>query len=105
MSQRPFILPIHLLSMVIALIALTGCERDTYSTWNCSSSSETKITMVLKKAQMAFRDLKLDYCGSLGNQSFFDQQCPAQIQKSSHVFTPSIGLMIGNNQEYQCKEL
>jgi hypothetical protein len=105
MSQRPFILPIHLLSMVIALMALTGCERDTYSTWNCSSSSETKITMVLKKAQMAFRDLKLDYCGSLGNQSFFDQQCPAQIQKSSHVFTPSTGLMIGNSQEYQCKEL
>ena len=105
MSQRPFILPIHLLSMVIALIALTGCERDTYSTWNCSSSSETKITMVLKKAQMAFRDLKLDYCGSLGNQSFFDQQCPAQIQQSSHVFTPSTGLMMSNSQEYQCKEL
>jgi len=105
MSQCPFTLPIHLLSMLIALLALAGCERDTYSTWNCSSPSETKITMILKKAQMAFRDLKLDYCGSLGNQSFFDQQCPAQIQQSSHVFTPSTGLMMSNSQEYQCKEL
>jgi len=91
--------------MLIALLVLAGCERDTYSTWNCSSPTETKITMVLKKAQMAFRDLKLDYCGSLGNQSFFDQQCPAQIQESSHVFTPSTGLMMSNSQEYQCKEL
>jgi hypothetical protein len=89
----------------MTLLALAGCERDTYSTWNCSSPSETKITMVLKKAQMAFRDLKLDYCGSLGKQSFFDQRCPAQIQESSHVFTPSTGLIMSNSQEYQCKEL
>jgi len=105
MSQRPFALPVLLLSMLLALLALAGCERDSYTTWNCSTPTETKIPMVLKKAQMTFRDLKLDYCGSLGNQSFFDRRCPAQIQESSHVFTPSTGLMIGNSQEYQCKEL
>ena len=105
MRQRSSPLLFYLLSIPMTLLALTGCERDTYSTWNCSSPTETKMTMILKKAQMAFRDLKLDYCGSLGNQSFFDQRCPAQIQESSHVFTPSTGLMISNSQEYQCKEL
>ncbi len=105
MRQHPSPRLFCLLCIPMTLLALAGCERDTYTTWNCSSPSETKITMILKKAQMAFRDLKLDYCGSLGNQSFFDQRCPAQIQESSYVFTPSTGLMISNSQEYQCKEL
>jgi len=101
MSQRH----LHLISIAIVLLGLSGCERDTYTTWNCNSQTEAKISMIVKKAQMTFQDLKLDYCGSLGNQSFFDKRCPANIQESSHLFTPSTGLLIGNGQEYTCQAL
>jgi uncharacterized protein RhaS with RHS repeats len=54
---------------------------------------------------MEFKSNKLDYCGSLGGQSYFDQKCPAQIEQSSLVFTPSSGLLISQGQEYQCAAL
>lgn len=91
--------------MPYALFLLNGCERDTYTTWNCSSTSESKISMVLHKAQMEFQGSKLDFCGSLGNQSFFDQKCPAMTAQSSVVFTPSSGSLIAGSQEYQCTAL
>jgi len=58
--------------------------------------------MVLRKAQMELKDLKLDYCGSLGNQSYFDQKCPALTQDSKYVFTPSSGALKANTDLYQC---
>jgi hypothetical protein len=61
--------------------------------------------MVLRKAQMEFKDLKFDYCGSLGKQSYFDQKCPALTQESTYTFTPSSGSLISKEQEYQCSEL
>jgi len=61
--------------------------------------------MVLKKARMEFKDLKLDYCGSLGNQSYFDQKCPPLIQDSTYIFTPSSGALISKGWEYQCSAL
>ncbi|OWF65470.1 hypothetical protein B6A14_06645 [Polynucleobacter hirudinilacicola] len=64
-----------------------------------------KISMVLRKAQMEFKDLRLDYCGSLGNQSYFDEKCPPVIQNSSHIFTPSSGELITREGGYQCNAL
>jgi hypothetical protein len=61
--------------------------------------------MVLRQAKMEFKGGQLDYCGSLGNQSFFDQKCPAQTKESTTVFTPSSGLLLSNGQEYQCTAL
>jgi hypothetical protein len=61
--------------------------------------------MVLRKAKMEFKDDKLDYCGSLGNQSYFDQKCPAQTTQSSVTFTPSSGLLLIKGQEFQCAAL
>ena len=61
--------------------------------------------MVLRKAQMEFKGEKLDYCGSLGNQSYFDLKCPAQTTQSRVIFTPSSGLLQNNEQEYQCTAL
>ena len=61
--------------------------------------------MVLRKARMEFKDLTLDYCGSLGNQSYFDQKCPPLIQDSGYIFTPSSGLLIGKGYEYRCGAL
>jgi hypothetical protein len=61
--------------------------------------------MVLRKAKMEFKGDQLDYCGSLGNQSYFDQKCPAQTKESATIFTPSSGSLLSRGQEYQCAAL
>jgi len=61
--------------------------------------------MVLRKARMEFKDLQLNYCGSLGNQSYFDQKCPASIQNSSVEFSPASGALLMMGQNYQCNSL
>ena len=87
------------------LICLTACERETYTSWNCQSADEAKIHMVLRKAQMEFQGAQLKYCGSLGNQSFFDFTCTNQTEQSSTIFTPSTGLLVQQGKEYQCTAL
>jgi hypothetical protein len=86
-------------------LGLCGCERETYTSWSCTSPTEAKIPMVLRKAQMELQGDALDYCGSLGNQSYFDQKCPAQTNQSMVIFTPSSGLLIHKGQELQCAAL
>ncbi|QWD60710.1 hypothetical protein [Polynucleobacter sp. MWH-UH35A] len=105
--MRPLIssASIRFLASACLLFGLCACERETYTTWSCQSPSENKISMVLRKAQMEFKNAKLDYCGSLGNQSYFDQKCPAHTTQSSITFTPSSGLLLSNGQEYQCAAL
>ena len=99
-------LPLMRLSILtLSLLGLIACERETYTSWNCNSPAEIKVSMVLRKARMEFKELKLDYCGSLGNQSYFDQKCPMLIQESAYTFTPSSGLLISKDQEYQCSAL
>ncbi|WP_215392343.1 hypothetical protein [Polynucleobacter sp. VK25] len=61
--------------------------------------------MVLRKAQMEFKGSKLDYCGSLGIQSYFDQKCSTETTQSSVTFTPSSGLLLIQGQEFQCTAL
>lgn len=87
------------------LIGVCACERDSYTSWNCSTAEKSKIPMVLRKAQMEFQGAKYDYCGSLGTLSYFDQKCPAQIEQSSYIFTPSSGLLRSNGQEFNCAAL
>jgi len=89
----------------LALLGLCACERDAYTTWTCNSPPETQVSMVLRKAKMELKDLKLDYCGSLGNHSYFDQKCPALTQDSKYVFTPSSGALKTVTQDYQCTAL
>ena len=96
---------IRFLTYASILFGLCACERESYTSWTCHSPTETKIAMVLRKAQMEFRGDKLDYCGSLGNQSYFDLKCPAQTTQSSVTFTPSSGLLLSNGQEFQCTAL
>ncbi|MBU3541130.1 hypothetical protein [Polynucleobacter sp. UB-Tiil-W10] len=96
---------IRLLACFSILLGLCACGRESYTTWNCSSTSDAKISMVLRKAQMEFKGDQLDFCGSLGNQSYFDQKCPAQTTQSSVTFTPSSGLLLNNGQEFQCAAL
>ena len=87
------------------LIGICACERDSYTSWNCHSQDEPKISMVLRKAQMEFKGARFDYCGSLGNLSYFDQKCPANIELSSFVFTPSTGLLKSYEQTLNCVAL
>jgi hypothetical protein len=90
---------------ILALLAMSGCDRDTYTTWSCMDSAGSKSPMILKKAQMQFLDRQYDYCGSLGPQSYFDMKCPAQIQESNYSFAPSSGKMVSSTNEYQCNAL
>ena len=96
---------IRLIAYATILLGLCACERETYTSWSCNTASESKIPMVLRKAKMEFKDHKLDYCGSLGNISYFDQPCPAQTNQANVIFTPSSGLLISNGQEFQCSAL
>jgi hypothetical protein len=91
--------------LAISLLVLTACERESYTTWSCHSVTEVKATMILRKAVMEFQDLKLDYCGSLGNQSYFDVRCPGVIQESKTTFTPASGTLVNQGQQYQCTAL
>ena len=61
--------------------------------------------MVLRKAQMELQGNTFDYCGSLGNQSYFDQKCPAQTNQSNITFMPSTGLLVFKGRELQCAAL
>ena len=97
--------PIRFLACLSILLGLCACEREIYTSWTCNSTTETKISMVLRKAQMEFKGDKLDYCGSLGNQSYFDLKCPAQTTQSNVKFTPSSGLLQSSGQEFQCTAL
>jgi hypothetical protein len=90
------------LSCAAILLSLIGCERETYTSWNCRSTDQVKIPMVLRKAQMEFQGQALKYCGSLGNQSYFDQSCTNQTEQSNTAFTPNTGLLIQRDKEYQC---
>ena len=87
------------------LISLAACERETYTSWNCQSTSEVKFPMVLRKAQMEFQGAQLKYCGSLGNQSFFDPACTSQTEQSNTTFSPKTGLLVQQDKEYQCTAL
>ena len=95
----------RLLASLTLLLGLCACERETYTSWSCNSPTESKIAMVLRKAQMEFKGAKFDYCGSLGSKTYFDQKCPSQTEQSKTVFTPSSGILLSEGQEYQCAAL
>jgi len=54
---------------------------------------------------MEFKGAALDYCGSLGAQSYFDEKCSGQTDQSKTVFTPSSGYLLTKGQEFQCTAL
>jgi hypothetical protein len=103
LSMKPF--KPQILLILLSSLVLIACDRDSYTTWNCLSSAGSKSTMVTKKAQMQFQDQQFDYCGSLGERSFFSKTCPANIQDSDFVFTPASGVLHSNTQDYQCSAL
>lgn len=99
-SFRPRIVLVLLVPLI-----LLACDRDNYTTWGCLSSPDFKTTMVTKKAQMQFQDQQFDYCGSLGEQSYFSKVCPSNIRDSDFVFTPSTGSLQSKAQNFACTAL
>jgi hypothetical protein len=105
MAQQKSFSFLRCLSYTAMLISLIACERETYTSWNCQSADQAKLPMVLRKAQMEFQGSILKYCGSLGNQSYFDQICANQTDQSSTVFSPKTGTLTQQGKEYQCVAL
>ncbi|CAM3599589.1 hypothetical protein [Polynucleobacter brandtiae] len=93
------------LVVLLSTLGLGACDRDTYTSWNCTNPQGEKIAMVLKKAKMQFQNQQLDYCGSLGPLSYFDSQCPAQIQDSSKIFDATNGQLLSNGIRLTCDAL
>ena len=93
------------IALACSSILILGCERDSYTSWSCKSPEGIKTAMVLKKAQMLLLEKNFSYCGSLGEKSYFDESCPADIQNSSILFVPVSGALQMNHQEYRCDVL
>ena len=91
--------------LTASLLTLSACERETYTSWNCKNSAGDKLLMVLKKAQMQLQGKQLNYCGSLGEKSYFDGNCPASIEKAKVTFIPSTGVLLDQENELQCEGL
>ena len=103
--MRPIYLQPSICLLVTSIIALCACERETYTSWNCKNAVTEKIPMVLNKAQMQFQGNQLHFCGSLGEKSYFDSNCPAAIEKAKITFIPSTGVLLDQGRELYCEAL
>ena len=54
---------------------------------------------------MQLQGKQLNYCGSLGEKSYFDGNCPASIEKAKVTFIPSTGVLLDQENELQCEGL
>jgi hypothetical protein len=95
-----------ILPLLIALpLSISACGRETYTSWNCQGDTGNKILMVLRKAQMNLQGTSLNYCGSLGEKSYFDSSCPAVIEQSRVTFIPNTGVLLDQQQVFHCEAI
>jgi len=104
-AMKPFNIQLSACLVTASLLTLSACERETYTSWNCRNTAGDKLPMVLKKAQMQFQGKQLNYCGSLGEKSYFDGNCPAAIEKAKVTFIPSTGALLDQENELHCEVL
>ena len=104
-AMKPFHIQLSACLVTALLLSLSACERETYTSWNCENTAGDKLPMVLKKAQMQLQSKQLNYCGSLGDKSYFDSNCPAEIEKSQVTFIPSTGVLLDQDNQLHCKAL
>ncbi len=98
---------IKITCFLICIIALFGCVRKDYVTWQCqmSSSSEKSFLMILDGSNLKIDQTQYRYCGSLGPISYFNQECPPMIDQSEFVFEQKLGILIIKGVRYQCNAL
>ena len=89
------------------ILLMIGCDRHDYTTWECRGvyPETKKFSFVLDGSMMKFENRQLKFCGSMGNSSFFDDLCPAQIESSKVVFISKKGDFIENLHAYRCSAL
>ena len=104
-AMKPFNIQLSASLAMALLLTLSACERETYTSWSCKNGTGDKLPMVLKKAQMQFQGKQLNYCGSLGEKSYFDGNCPAAIEKAKVTFIPSTGALLDQENELHCEVL
>lgn len=104
---------------LLALLAggLTACDKNDYTTWSCiEGADQPKFSMVLSRSLMTFTPPRaltselsnssdLRFCGSLGNDSYFDARCPADTKSALVRFTPNSGALRLGTQTMQCTVL
>jgi hypothetical protein len=96
---------IRLVCLLSIILVMTACDRQVYTTWECSGvfPDKQKFSFILDGSSMKIKENReLKFCGSLGNSSFFDEVCPAQIEKSKVVFIPKKGDFIEDMHAYRC---
>ena len=99
--------------------SLAACDKNDYTTWNCTPGAEGgKVTMVLSRSRMTLdppqglvinpsskNESDLRFCGSLGHDSYFDVRCPIDTQAAIVRFTPGSGALRLGTQTMQCTVL
>lgn len=127
--MAPTLFPLHMHSSArriahLGLLAslaggLMACDKNDYTTWACNPNAETtKVTMVLSRSVMTLdppqtqatgpstaKQSDLRFCGSLGNDSYFDARCPVDTKSALVRFTPSSGALRLGTQTMQCTVL
>lgn len=104
-----------------ALLAsgLVACDKNDYTTWSCiEDADQPKFSMVLSRSLMTFTPPRaltsessssnssdLRFCGSLGNDSYFDARCPADTKSALVRFTPGSGALRLGTKTMQCTVL
>ena len=99
---------IRLFCLLSLILLISACDRQVYTTWECKGifPDKQKFSFILDGSSMNFQgDRRLKFCGSLGNSSFFDEVCPAQIEKSKVVFISKKGDFIEDLKAYRCSAL
>ena len=98
---------------------LMACDKNDYTTWACNPNGDVaKVTMVLSRSVMTLdppqilaaspsnsNQSDLRFCGSLGNDSYFDARCPADTKSAMVQFTPGSGALRLGTQTMQCTVL
>jgi hypothetical protein len=98
---------IKIITILILLNLVAACDRRDYVTWKCQSleQNDSSFTMILDGANLNMNSKKFLYCGSLGDYSYFDENCPNDINESKINFEQKLGILVISQKKYQCKAL
>jgi len=61
--------------------------------------------MILDGSNLKIDQTQYRYCGSLGPISYFNQECPPNIDRSEFVFEQKLGILMIKGVRYQCNAL
>jgi hypothetical protein len=93
-------------TVIVFALFLVACDRNDYVTWKCEPSPSGKtFSFILEGSKMKLNNQLLSFCGSMGPNSYFDQPCPAQATDSKVNLNPKLGILLFENEQFQCNAL